>query len=381
MNTKNDMFLLQFMIGNKFDTYIGDNNTIVVTNSMGKRESHNYLWGAERYTLKICHELSKKYNVHLFISGEQCIDIDNITTHTNINTYLSRGLINDYVVKIRNIKPKCIFCNASCGQDALFWTIISKVSKIPIIMFFHNEPQFMMDTITHIRAMDYIRKQEILKDGKSLYEIVLKNCDKLAFLLPQYINEKYKEKSVVFYNCIDISNNIDIKSNRNKILYVGRINSDTKRTHILLDWVKNTDYECDVVGYSYKGFGYIDMDKYNYPNIHYYGYQENVSAFYKNADVLVVPSKYEGLPTVIIEALSYGVPIVGFKECKVMNYLIKDGYNGWLIDNNFDENMDKIMKIDKSNMRQNCLDEAKKYDINNIMKKINECIESVDDEN
>ena len=56
MNTKNDMFLLQFMIGNKFDTYIGDNNTIVVTNSMGKRESHNYLWGAERYTLKICHE-------------------------------------------------------------------------------------------------------------------------------------------------------------------------------------------------------------------------------------------------------------------------------------------------------------------------------------
>ena len=96
---------------------------------------------------------------------------------------------------------------------------------------------------------------------------------------------------------------------------------------------------------------------------------------------MVVPSKYEGLPTVIIEALSYGVPIVGFKECKVMNYLIKDGYNGWLIDNNFDENMDKIMKINKSNMRQNCLDEAKKYDINNIMKKINECIESVDDEN
>ena len=39
------------------------------------------------------------------------------------------------------------------------------------------------------------------------------------------------------------------------------------------------------------------------------------------------------------------------------------------------------MKIDKFNMRQNCLDEAKKYDINNIMKKINECIESVDDEN
>ena len=120
MNTKNDMFLLQFMIGNKFDTYIGDNNTIVVTNSMGKRESHNYLWGAERYTLKICNELSKKYNVHLFISGEKCIDIDNVTIHTNINTYLSRGLINDYAVKIRNIKPKCIFCNASCGQDALF---------------------------------------------------------------------------------------------------------------------------------------------------------------------------------------------------------------------------------------------------------------------
>lgn len=378
MNTKNDMFMMQFLLGNKFDKLKPNNDTIIVTNSMGRREAHSYLWGAERYTLKICTELSKKYKVHLFIAGGKFLDIHNVTIHPNIVAYLSRGTINDYAIKIRNLNPKCIFCNASCGQDALFWTIISKVSKVPIIMFFHNEPEFMKDTILHILAMDYIKNQDIMKSGERLYDVVLKYCDRLAFLLPQYIDERYKNKSYVFYNCIDIPKNVDIIKKRKNVLYVGRINSDTKRTQILLDWIKNTKYDCDVVGYSYHGYGYINMDEYKFSNIHYFGYQEDVSRFYKNANVLVIPSRYEGLPTVMIEALSYGVPIIGFKECKVINYLIKDGYNGWLVDDNFSDVMNYVLSInDMINIRQNCLQEAKKYDIHNIMKKINECIESV----
>lgn len=40
------------------------------------------------------------------------------------------------------------------------------------------------------------------------------------------------------------------------------------------------------------------------------GYHEDLAKFYKNADMLVLASEREGLPTVMIEALSYGLPIV-----------------------------------------------------------------------
>ena len=78
------------------------------------------------------------------------------------------------------------------------------------------------------------------------------------------------------------------------------------------------------------------------------------------------------------EALSYGIPIVGFKECKSMNDIIQDGYNGWLVDNNFSDVMEKVMSIkDMRQIRKNCLNESKKYDINNIMKTIFKSIEDV----
>lgn len=40
------------------------------------------------------------------------------------------------------------------------------------------------------------------------------------------------------------------------------------------------------------------------------GFHADPSAFYATADLFVLSSDYEGLPTVLIEALSFGVPVV-----------------------------------------------------------------------
>ena len=183
----------------------------------------------------------------------------------------------------------------------------------------------------------------------------------------------------MYLNCIDIPNNVDVESDRKNLLYVGRINTDVKRTQILLDWVKNTEYACKVCGYNYQEDGYLDMNQYQkYKNINFLGYHKNMDNIYRESNVLVIPSLYEGLPTVALEALSYGIPIVGFKECKSMNDIIQDGYNGWLVDNNFSDVMEKVMSIkDMRQIRKNCLNESKKYDINNIMKTIFKSIEDV----
>lgn len=370
-----DVFLSQFILGSNCKVQTRNEDTILVTCNIVSREDKDYLWGAEKYAIKICKALSNKYKVHLFQHAKDFLNLNNVTVHTNIDNFFSKDRIKRVAQKVKAVAPKCIFCNAGSGQQALYWTIISKMTNIPIVMFFHNEPQYMLGTITNIWGMDYIKNQKIMQNPQQLYDLVLEKCDILGFLLPQYVDERYKDKSHVFYNCVDLPNFVDIEEERKNILYVGRIDSLIKRTNLLIEAVKNTKYPCYIVGHNYYGQGYIDMKWYEKTNIHFVGYKKNVEEYYKKAKVLVIPSLIEGLPTVALEALSYGVPVVGFKECKSMNDVIKDGYNGWIVDDNLKEKILEIMSLDENSMkkiRRNCLDDSKQYSTENIMQRI-EC--------
>ncbi|MBR9705805.1 glycosyltransferase family 4 protein [Candidatus Pacearchaeota archaeon] len=52
---------------------------------------------------------------------------------------------------------------------------------------------------------------------------------------------------------------------------------------------------------------------------------------YAACSVLVCPSAYEGLPTVILEAMAYKRPVIATRTGGT-SYVIKDGYNGYLVD-------------------------------------------------
>lgn len=58
---------------------------------------------------------------------------------------------------------------------------------------------------------------------------------------------------------------------------------------------------------------------------------EQIPAYYRAARVLVVPSAYEGLPTVILEALRSGLPCVATRVSGNPE-VIADGINGFLVD-------------------------------------------------
>jgi len=373
------MFIQQFVIGTDYKVKQRIKNRIAVTCNIVYREDKLYLWGAERYTVKMCNALQKKYDIHLFQYASDSFGLDNVTIHSKTNNFFSKEKLCETARKIQQLSPQCILCNAGTGHQALYWLIISKMTNVPIIIFFHNEPKYIKDTLDITHGLEYIVNQVKNKTKDKLYDMILSYSDKIAFLLPQYIDEKYKNKSYVFYNCVDILTDVDIETHRDRFLYVGRINSTVKRTNLLLDCIKYTDYKLDVAGYSYFENGYIDMNGYSdYDNISYYGYQKDVSQYYKKAYALVIPSIYEGLPTVALEAMSYGVPIIGYEECKAMNDLIQDGYNGWLVKDDLLSILNKSMEYNNIRwIRQNCIDYVKQYDISVIAEKISGAIDDV----
>lgn len=58
----------------------------------------------------------------------------------------------------------------------------------------------------------------------------------------------------------------------------------------------------------------------------------DLSHFYSDSDLFVIPSKWEGVSNSLIEAMSYGLPIIALKECQGMGYFVKNSYNGYLVD-------------------------------------------------
>ena len=64
----------------------------------------------------------------------------------------------------------------------------------------------------------------------------------------------------------------------------------------------------------------------------------NISDIYLKSDFLLMTSVYEGLPMVLIEAMSHGVPCVSFDCESGPSDIIKHGYNGYII-NGRDLNM------------------------------------------
>jgi glycosyltransferase involved in cell wall biosynthesis len=77
------------------------------------------------------------------------------------------------------------------------------------------------------------------------------------------------------------------------------------------------------------------------PNVFCLGEKSNASRYYAAVDLCILPSKYEGLPMTIIEAMSYGKPVVASDVGGISEIIIND-WNGFSLKNDADLFAEKI---------------------------------------
>ena len=137
------------------------------------------------------------------------------------------------------------------------------------------------------------------------------------------------------------------------ILHLGRLNIPQKRSDLLLDfWEKAyqdlPDWQFKVVGDGpYYDTLVADLQKRQLPRIELLGFQK-AEPYYKEASLYMMPSAYEGLPNTIIEANSYGCPVLAFNSYAALKWIVEHNKNALL-----------VKPYDTNKMAQICVDVAK----------------------
>jgi GalNAc-alpha-(1->4)-GalNAc-alpha-(1->3)-diNAcBac-PP-undecaprenol alpha-1,4-N-acetyl-D-galactosaminyltransferase len=74
------------------------------------------------------------------------------------------------------------------------------------------------------------------------------------------------------------------------------------------------------------------------------GISARVTAELRNAHIMALPSRYEGFPNALAEALATGLPAVGFSGVSGVDELIIDNETGFLINPKLDTGLSDALK-------------------------------------
>mgnify|MGYP000244804400 CR=1 FL=1 len=216
-----------------------------------------------------------------------------------------------------------------------------------------------------IEDLEYTQYQGIEKlKYYFLYKMQKRAFDKADKIIPISINTyksilaiypQYSSKIEIIYNGYNF-NEIKLKSEKFhvprsrkfRIIAVGRLDKN-KNVRLQIETVCNllerniSDIELYIVG---QGEEKQLLEKvagiYLNRNIFFLGYQSNPYPYIKSSDVLLLTSFSEGFPTVLVEAMCLGVPIITAKVGGAEE-LVKAGLNGCCLENYSVEELSKSL--------------------------------------
>lgn len=181
-------------------------------------------------------------------------------------------------------------------------------------------------------------------------------CSKIVLLYQNSIKEVYFNKYKVKVIPNPIENEVFCQKNTStlnstiKLLTISRLDPN-KGIYWLLNAykiLKNSSllkFELIIAGdgpESEKLSKYIQDNKIKDVNL--IGFIEDVTVLLESADIFILPSKFESLPLSIIEALSFGLPIIATNTGGI-NELVLNNKNGFLVNYNDTKNLINSIKL------------------------------------
>ncbi len=126
---------------------------------------------------------------------------------------------------------------------------------------------------------------------------------------------------------------------RFRLLVIGRLDTTQKRIDCLIEAFKTLapqfpDWDVRIVGDGPDESRLLSIIRRHglIGRVEVFPSVRDVSEEYRSAHLFALPSRWEGFPNAVAEAMSHGLPPVGFRGAPGVCHLITDGATGWLAD-------------------------------------------------
>ena len=248
-------------------------------------------------------------------------------------------------------------------------TIRPKFKNVKFIGWLHNSYQALFGEGSMYFGEK--RKRHYIYQFRKLDQVIVL-CKNDAQLFHQYDSQF---TPIVIYNPLTLRPGNPSTGNTKHFLAVGRFTPLHKGIDLLISafhlFVKNnTEWELDIVGEGPEGDCYQSLiDKYHLENrIHIHHFTNDIQSYYSKAQIFVLSSRWEGMPLVLVEAMSHGLPVVtsDLPICKEIlgefGMYFKNGDVKELA-----QRLEEATRINWPEKSQKALEIANEFDINQII--------------
>ncbi|AIM60220.1 hypothetical protein IX49_06685 [Cellulophaga lytica] len=288
----------------------------------------NGITGGQKYDMFFVEEIKKKYEDVSVISDK------NFSYLKKIPSFFYNIFYCIYLIKL--VKSDIIIVNSRLYPRLFFFFILLNLFRgnKKKTFAFHHHYNFMV----HKGVKSKIHK---------FFELNFLKMNSCLIIPSKYVlkltsNLLPKTKTEFVEIAFENEKNELMPRHSNNLVYIGKIES-RKGLHLLLESLQflRSNVNVNLIGFfDPKDKYYLGLinqiRKSNLKNhkIIFHGRlsEEKMKTILNNSSLFVFPSLHEGYGMVMMEAMSYGLPIIAFNNSSIP-FVIKDNYNGFIIEN------------------------------------------------
>ena len=139
------------------------------------------------------------------------------------------------------------------------------------------------------------------------------------------IAERIPSKSLVIDNFISIPE--PEPRAKAQLAFVGRLSEEKGADQLLAIAAQLGPLQFDLYG---DGPLKDELQRSASANCRFHGNQADMASRWSDIDLLLMPSRHEGLPMAALEAMARGIPVIAF-DVGALDQVVESGVNGWLI--------------------------------------------------
>ncbi len=300
--------------------------------------------GIPLYDIRHYKGQSISYPWYLKLKREFYRTFDKQKARTVNDDFAAAFLLDNLQDVLDTVKPDVIVSFQPAASKMLLCDL---ETKIPVVSMSHG-PTSDYFTIYPKDELPALEKSAVCQVLLPSFERPLKEHLKnvttvvIGNAIPQY-----KEQA-----------DLTAKKDHHKIIFVGRLAKGHKRPHLLIEAFAGLAK--DFPNWTVELWGAVDGKAYHKElqmmirkhslgnQVFLKGTTDNVPVVLKDGDIFAITSAYEGFSLSLGEAMSMGLPAVGYRSCSSVNELIQDGENGYLCEEGSEDFAEKLSKLMKN---------------------------------